>query len=45
MSKKNKIYRQVILALDEAKDRGIYDLILKTKKKLDTLKESIKNQN
>jgi len=45
MSKKNKIYRQVILALDEAKDRGIYDLIFKTKKKLDTLKESIKNQN
>ena len=45
MSKKNEIYRHVILALEEAKGRGIYDLVFKTKKKLDNLKDSIENPN
>ena len=42
MSNKDGLYRQVILALEEARDRGIYDLIFKTKEDLKSLKESIK---
>ena len=45
MSKKSKIYRQIRLAINEAKDNGVYDLIFKTRENLNSLKESIENQN
>lgn len=45
MSKKARLYRQVLSALEEAKYRGIYDLIFKTKKDLESLKESVENPN
>ena len=45
MSKKRKIYRQIVLALKEAEDRGVYDLIFKIKKDLSSLKESVENPN
>lgn len=45
MSNKSRLYRQITSALEEAKNRGIYELIFKTRKDLDTLKESIGNSN
>ncbi len=45
MSKKVRLYNQVISAIQEAKNSGIYEQIFETKKKLDNLKDSIENPN
>ena len=48
MSKKNKIYRQITHALQEARERRIYEQVFEvfeTKKKLNNLKDSIENPN
>lgn len=45
MSNKARLYRQITSALEEAKSRGVYEQIFKTKKDLDTLKGSIENPN
>lgn len=45
MSNKVRLYSQVISAIQEAKDRGIYEQIFETKKKLNNLKDSIENPN